>query len=118
MDTIGPRTFLTMGERDVGLTEIPALWTRTMDAVAGKLQYRHATGHVAWTPIEVTTFEMELARRRAVAAQRTEQPTQPPQPHAPQYPAPTYGGSSSSGFGAQPPPPPTPPGGFGGPGAQ
>eukprot|EP00969_Alexandrium_andersonii_P220987 9759983-Alexandrium_andersonii.AAC.1 len=43
MDTIGPRTFLTPGERDVGFTEIPPLWSRRLDAVAGKLQYRHAT---------------------------------------------------------------------------
>eukprot|EP00969_Alexandrium_andersonii_P292344 12921169-Alexandrium_andersonii.AAC.1 len=45
-DNIGPRTHLTCGERDVGLIEIPALWYRKLDAVAGKLQYWHYDGTV------------------------------------------------------------------------
>eukprot|EP00969_Alexandrium_andersonii_P113894 5034517-Alexandrium_andersonii.AAC.1 len=43
-DTIGPRSQVTMGERDMGFEEIPPLWSRKLDAVAGKLQYHHAGG--------------------------------------------------------------------------
>eukprot|EP00969_Alexandrium_andersonii_P031698 1385553-Alexandrium_andersonii.AAC.1 len=88
MDTIGPRTHLTMGERDVGLREIPNLWTRKLDAVAGKLQYWHATGHVAWTPIELLQFEEVLAGRRAAKASNQGRAEPQPQPQAPTYPPP------------------------------
>eukprot|EP00969_Alexandrium_andersonii_P360542 15455591-Alexandrium_andersonii.AAC.1 len=104
MDTIGPRTHLTLGERDVGLREIPALWTRKLDAVAGKLQYWHADGTVVWTPIELINYEEEMARRRAATARHRAQAVPPPQPHAPSYQPHTHGGSSSSGQGMQPPP--------------
>eukprot|EP00969_Alexandrium_andersonii_P309126 13660926-Alexandrium_andersonii.AAC.1 len=88
MDSTGPRNPLTTGERDVGLTAIPPLWSRRLDAVAGKLQYRHAAGDVAWTPIEVLSFEAQWAKRRELAAQaRGAQAMQPPPPPTPQ-PAP------------------------------
>eukprot|EP00969_Alexandrium_andersonii_P281178 12431354-Alexandrium_andersonii.AAC.1 len=76
-----------MGERDVGLEEIPALWTRKLDAVAGKLQYWHARGTVVWTPVELLNYEAELARRRAA---HREQAVPPPQPYAPAYPPPSH----------------------------
>eukprot|EP00969_Alexandrium_andersonii_P135142 5978553-Alexandrium_andersonii.AAC.1 len=63
MGNIGPRTRLTCGERDVGLREIPALWIRKLDAVAGKLQYWHYDGTVVWTPIELLNHEEARARR-------------------------------------------------------
>eukprot|EP00969_Alexandrium_andersonii_P142975 6321092-Alexandrium_andersonii.AAC.2 len=43
---------MVTSERDVGLMAMPAGWARRLDAVAGKLQYRHISGIPAWAPIE------------------------------------------------------------------
>eukprot|EP00969_Alexandrium_andersonii_P026531 1157542-Alexandrium_andersonii.AAC.1 len=66
---------------------------RSMQSVAGKLQYRHATGAVAWTPIEVIYYETEWARRRSLEATAPgAQATQPPPPPT-QQPAPPAPGA-------------------------